>query len=40
MFIGYNAVEEYWDTLSEYEGAILKAREIWDHVKPLYVKLL
>ncbi|CAH2040681.1 unnamed protein product, partial [Iphiclides podalirius] len=36
---GYNTVEEYWDNLSEYEGAMLKAREIWDHVRPLYVKL-
>ncbi|XP_045496861.1 inactive angiotensin-converting enzyme-related protein-like [Colias croceus] len=35
----YNTVEEYWDSLVEYEGAMLKAREIWDHVKPLYVKL-
>ncbi|XP_072949997.1 angiotensin-converting enzyme-like protein Ace3 [Epargyreus clarus] len=35
----YNTVEEYWDSLGEYEGALLKAREIWDHVKPLYLKL-
>ncbi|CAK1544141.1 unnamed protein product [Leptosia nina] len=35
----YNTVEEYWDALVEYEGAMLKAREIWDHVKPLYIKL-
>ncbi|CAG4969703.1 unnamed protein product [Parnassius apollo] len=35
----YNTVEEYWNSLGEYEGAILKAREIWDHVKPLYMKL-
>lgn len=32
-------VEDYWDSLTEYEGAILKAREIWDHIKPLYLKL-
>lgn len=25
--------------MGEYEGAVLKAREIWDHVKPLYIKL-
>ncbi|XP_068623764.1 angiotensin-converting enzyme-like [Battus philenor] len=36
---GYNTVEDYWDSLVEYEGAMLKAREIWDNVKPLYVKL-
>ncbi|CAH3994097.1 inactive angiotensin-converting enzyme-related protein-like [Pieris brassicae] len=35
----YDSVEEYWDALTEYEGATLKAREIWDHVKPLYTKL-
>ncbi|CAH0751872.1 unnamed protein product [Diatraea saccharalis] len=35
----YKTVEEYWDSLVEYEGAILKARELWDHVKPLYTKL-
>lgn len=35
----YDSVEEYWDALTEYEGATLKAREIWDHVKPLYIKL-
>lgn len=33
------SVEEYWDSLVEYEGAILKARELWDSVKPLYTKL-
>ncbi|XP_028160304.1 angiotensin-converting enzyme-like [Ostrinia furnacalis] len=35
----YKTVEEYWDSLVEYEGAILKARELWEGVKPLYVKL-
>ncbi|XP_049870972.1 angiotensin-converting enzyme-like [Pectinophora gossypiella] len=35
----FNSVEEYWDFLGEYEGATLKARELWDHIKPLYVKL-
>ncbi|KAI8420764.1 hypothetical protein MSG28_007978 [Choristoneura fumiferana] len=35
----YSTVEEYWNSLGEYEGAILKAREIWDRVKPLYEKL-
>nr|XP_049693128.1 angiotensin-converting enzyme-like protein Ace3 isoform X3 [Helicoverpa armigera] len=35
----YNSVEEYWDALGEYEGAILKARELWENVKPLYSKL-
>ncbi|CAH0583162.1 unnamed protein product [Chrysodeixis includens] len=35
----YNSVEEYWDALGEYEGAILKARELWENVKPLYLKL-
>ncbi|KAL4707323.1 hypothetical protein ACJJTC_019861 [Scirpophaga incertulas] len=35
----YKTVEEYWDSLVEYEGAMLKARELWDHVKPLYTKL-
>lgn len=35
----YNSVEEYWDALAEYEGAILKARELWENVKPLYLKL-
>ncbi|VVC89802.1 angiotensin-converting enzyme-like [Leptidea sinapis] len=35
----YNSVEEYWDALGEYEGGLLKAREIWDNVKPLYMKL-
>ncbi|XP_075976077.1 angiotensin-converting enzyme-like protein Ace3 [Anticarsia gemmatalis] len=35
----YNSVEEYWDALGEYEGAILKARELWENVKPLYMKL-
>ncbi|CAH0672770.1 unnamed protein product [Chilo suppressalis] len=35
----YKTVEEYWDSLVEYEGAILKARELWDNVKPLYTKL-
>ncbi|KAJ8724332.1 hypothetical protein PYW08_015806 [Mythimna loreyi] len=35
----YNSVEEYWDALGEYEGAILKARELWANVKPLYLKL-
>lgn len=25
--------------LGEYEGALLKARELWDYIKPLYVKL-
>ncbi|XP_053605335.1 angiotensin-converting enzyme-like protein Ace3 [Plodia interpunctella] len=35
----YNGVESYWDSLVEYEGAILKARELWDNVKPLYQKL-
>lgn len=35
----YNNVEDYWDGLVEYEGGILKAREIWNNVKPLYLKL-
>ncbi|XP_041988913.1 angiotensin-converting enzyme-like [Aricia agestis] len=35
----YNTVEEYWDSLVEHEGATLKAREIWDNIKPLYTKL-
>nr|CAB3506257.1 unnamed protein product [Spodoptera littoralis] len=35
----YNSVEEYWDALGEYEGAILKARELWENIKPLYLKL-
>ncbi|XP_061385352.1 angiotensin-converting enzyme-like [Danaus plexippus] len=35
----YDSVEEYWDSLAEYEGAMLTAREIWDHVRPLYLKL-
>ncbi|KAM3966927.1 LOW QUALITY PROTEIN: angiotensin-converting enzyme [Aphomia sociella] len=35
----YDTVEEYWDFLAEYEGAILKARELWDNIKPLYIKL-
>ncbi|XP_063827371.1 angiotensin-converting enzyme-like [Ostrinia nubilalis] len=35
----YKTVEEYWDSLVEYEGAIQKARELWEGVKPLYVKL-
>lgn len=35
----FKTVEEYWDSLAEYEGAMLKARELWDQVKPLYVKL-
>ncbi|XP_052754524.1 angiotensin-converting enzyme-like [Galleria mellonella] len=35
----YDTVEEYWDFLVEYEGAILKARELWDNIKPLYIKL-
>ncbi|XP_060802153.1 angiotensin-converting enzyme-like [Amyelois transitella] len=35
----YNGVEEYWDSLVEYEGGILKARELWDNIKPLYLKL-
>lgn len=39
LFIDFNAVEEYWDSLVEYEGAILKAKELWDSVKPLYLKL-
>ncbi|CAB3255539.1 unnamed protein product [Arctia plantaginis] len=39
MAAGYHSVEEYWDNLGEYEGAILKAREIWENVKPLYTKL-
>ncbi|KAI5636366.1 angiotensin-converting enzyme domain-containing protein [Phthorimaea operculella] len=32
-------IEEYWDFLAEYEGATLKAKELWEHTKPLYVKL-
>ncbi|XP_014368466.2 angiotensin-converting enzyme [Papilio machaon] len=36
---GYKTVEEYWDSLAEYEGALLKVREIWDYINPLYVKL-
>lgn len=35
----YNSLEDYWDALGEYEGAILKARELWQHIKPLYMKL-
>ncbi|KOB76052.1 Angiotensin-converting enzyme, partial [Operophtera brumata] len=35
----FTNVEDYWDALVEYEGGILKAREIWNSVKPLYVKL-
>ncbi|KAG6460808.1 hypothetical protein O3G_MSEX012232, partial [Manduca sexta] len=35
----YNSVEEYWDALGEYEGGLLKARELWDRIKPLYLKL-
>ncbi|XP_037975647.2 angiotensin-converting enzyme [Plutella xylostella] len=35
----YTTVEEYWDSLAEYEGGLLKARELWDQVKPLYLKL-
>lgn len=35
----YKNVEEYWDALGEYEGGNLKARELWDNVKPLYMKL-
>jgi hypothetical protein len=38
-FPDYKTVEEYWDSLVEYEGAILKARELWDSVRPLYTKL-
>lgn len=37
--IDYNLVEEYWDALVEYEGAIFAARDIWQHVQPLYLKL-
>ncbi|XP_045767657.1 angiotensin-converting enzyme-like [Maniola jurtina] len=35
----YDLVEEYWDSLVEYEGATLAARDIWQHVQPLYQKL-
>lgn len=35
----FRSVEEYWDALVEYEGALLKARELWDNIKPLYTKL-
>ncbi|CAH2254113.1 jg12106 [Pararge aegeria aegeria] len=35
----YNLIEEYWDSLVEYEGAMLTARDIWQHVQPLYLKL-
>ncbi|XP_063390771.1 angiotensin-converting enzyme-like protein Ace3 [Cydia fagiglandana] len=35
----FNTVEEYWDSLAEYEGATLKARELWDRIRPLYEKL-
>lgn len=35
----FNNLEEYWDSLGEYEGGLIKARELWDSVKPLYTKL-
>nr|XP_026485355.1 angiotensin-converting enzyme-like [Vanessa tameamea] len=35
----YELVEEYWDALCEYEGALLAARELWQRVRPLYLKL-
>lgn len=35
----YNTLEDYWDELVEYEGATLKARELWGKINPLYTKL-
>ncbi|XP_059056502.1 angiotensin-converting enzyme-like [Achroia grisella] len=35
----HESVEDYWNFLVEYEGALLKARELWDNIKPLYIKL-
>ncbi|CAG9579679.1 unnamed protein product [Danaus chrysippus] len=35
----YDSAEEYWNSLAECEGAMLTAPEIWDHVRPLYLKL-
>lgn len=38
-FSDYKNPEEYWDSLGEYEGGLIKARELWHGVKPLYLKL-
>lgn len=39
LFSDYNSVEDYWDALTEYEGGMLKVRELWDNIKSLYTKL-
>lgn len=35
----YKSVEEYWDALCELDGALLRARELWQRIRPLYIKL-
>lgn len=39
IFTDFKTLEAYWDSLAEYEGALLKARELWEEVRPLYEKL-
>ena len=39
LLTDHTLVEDYWDELAEQEGALLLAKELWQRVKPLYLKL-
>lgn len=38
-FLEIELVTSYWEYLNDFSGAYAKAREFWEEIKPLYLKL-